>query len=254
MKRWLAALALPGLMLACAPIASADQPRAQLRSSVCHNALDPQNRTTSVKVVMRAMAGTQKLQLKFSLLVGRDGSSPQTSVRGKNLGVWLTPKNPTLGQLSGDVWNFQKSVVELDAPATYQFRVSFRWLGAGGHVIGSAVRYGKPCRQRELRPDLLVEPIVVTPNGSQDLYSTVIRNASPNAVGPFTVLFDDGMMNPPDRRIPRLAPYTSWPISFPGPTCDPAAPPTITADSAQEVDDLDRSNNAATAVCPSASP
>src|SRR5205085_5926213 len=122
---------------------------AQLRSSVCHNALDPQNRTTSVKVVMRAMAGTQKLQLKFSLLVGRDGSSPQTSVRGKNLGVWLTPKNPTLGQLSGDVWNFQKSVVELDAPATYQFRVSFRWLGAGGHVIGSAVRYGKPCRQRE---------------------------------------------------------------------------------------------------------
>jgi hypothetical protein len=243
-------------MLTCAPIASADQPRAQLRSSTCHNALDPQNRTASVKVVMRPTAGTLKLQLKFSLMVGRDDSAPQTAVRAKNLGVWLTPKNPTLGQLPGDVWNFQKSVVQLDAPATYQFRVSFRWLGAGGHVIGSAVRYGKRCQQRELRPDLQISAITVgsvSGHLDENSYTAVVRNAGATAAGPFDVQFVPGDGSAAQQlAVPRLTPGANLTVSFDGPVCSATSPSTITADSALQVDDLDRSNNTATAVCPSA--
>jgi hypothetical protein len=119
-------------------------------------------------------------------------------------------------------------------------------------VIGSAVRYTKRCREQELRPDLLVDPITVTPNGNQDIYTTVIRNAGATAAGPFTVLFDDGAKKPPQQRVPRLAPYTSRSISFAGPQCDPAAPPTIIADQYSEVDDLNRANNSIAAVCPTA--
>jgi hypothetical protein len=254
-RRWFAAIAVIALGatgLFGPGIAAGDQSRAQLRSSDCHEALDPQDRSISVKAVMRPLPGTQKLQLKFDLLLGHDGSSAQSSVHAGNLGTWLSPRNPTLGQVPADVWNFKKSIFQLDAPAIYRFKVSFRWLGSGGRVIGSAVHYTKRCRQGELRPDLLVGPITITASGNQDIYSTVIRNAGATAAGPFTVLFADGEKTPPQQRVQRLAPYTSRGISFTGPRCDPTAPPTIIADQYFEVDDLNRANNSVTAVCPTA--
>jgi hypothetical protein len=41
-------------------------------------------------------------------------------------------------------------------------------------------------------------------------------------------------------------------MSFTGPRCDPTAPPTITADSTLQVDDLNRVNNSIAAVCAAA--
>jgi hypothetical protein len=40
-------------------------------------------------------------------------------------------------------------------------------------------------------------------------------------------------------------------MTFTGPVCSASTAPTITADSAHQVDDLNRSNNVLTAVCPS---
>ena len=90
------------------------------------------------------------------------------------------------------MWKLQKSVVNLAAPATYRFRVTFRWTGAGGHTLGTAVRYSPRCQQRELRPDLAVESIAVTPapnNPGADVYTALIANAGNSAAGPFQVLF-----------------------------------------------------------------
>jgi hypothetical protein len=39
-------------------------------------------------------------------------------------------------------------------------------------------------------------------------------------------------------------------VSFIGPVCDASAPPSITADSTDQVDDFDRGNNTLTATCP----
>jgi hypothetical protein len=41
-------------------------------------------------------------------------------------------------------------------------------------------------------------------------------------------------------------------MSFVGPLCDSANPPTVSADSASQVDDFDRANNVLAAVCPAA--
>jgi hypothetical protein len=239
-----------------ASFAAGDQPRSQLLGFACHNALDPPNRNVSVRAVMRPLDGTQELQLKFDLLVGYRGSQSRSALHAGNLGTWLTPSNPTLGRLPNDVWKFQKSVVELDAPAAYQFRVSFRWVGSHGNVLGSAVRYSRPCRQRELRPDLQMSPITVKSIDSRpnnDLYSVVIRNGGASGAGPFRVQFVPGDTSDPQHKtIQRLDAHQERTVSFVGPLCAAAEPPTITADSALQIDDLDRSNNSSTAVCPGA--
>jgi hypothetical protein len=254
MKSWfalVAAIVVAAVSLGGASLAGGDQPRSQLSNFSCHTALDPLDRSVSAKVVMRPLAGTQKLQLKFDLLVSHDGTRTRAAVHVGNLGTWLTPRNPTLGRLSGDVWKFQKSVVELDAPASYQFKVSFRWLGAHGSVLATAVRYTRSCRQRELRPDLEVSSITVSSvsgHPNQNLYSAVVRNAGATMAGPFDVQFVPG---PQYQTIQRLNPYSNRTVSFVGPPlCASAEPPTITADSAHQVDDLNRSNDSSSAICP----
>src|SRR5450432_2555286 len=108
-------------------------PRYDLTSFACQRALDPPNRSVSVNAVMRPVKGTRKLSLK----------------------------DPTLGRRAGDVWELNKAVSNLDAPAVYRFRVTFRWLGAHDRVLATAVTQSGSCGQRELRPDLLVRSVSV---------------------------------------------------------------------------------------------
>jgi hypothetical protein len=257
MRRWVAIVAVLGAGaagLAATAGAAGDPPRAQLRNYSCQHALDPPNRTISVKAVMRPVSGTKKLKLKFDLLVSHEGTAGETAIHAGNLGSWLTPRNPTLGQLPDDAWNFRKSVVDLDAPAIYRFRIGFRWVGADGRTIGSAVRYSKRCRQRELRPDLVVGPITVGAINGQpgkNLYTTVVSNAGLTAAGPFIVQFVSGDgVTVKKHTVARLGPGSSRTENFIGPACATDGAPTITADSTLEVDDLNRANNAMTAVCP----
>ncbi len=253
----LAALALGAVLAAvtaAATAASAAPPRTQLRAFTCHRALDPPNRSTSVTAVMRPLTGTRHMAIRFDLLMSAPGGAAKRVVHSGDLGLWVTPKNATLGQLPGDVWNVQKSVIALAAPAKYRFRVMFRWTGAHNHVIGTMTRYSPQCRQRELRPDLLVRSIEVTPiadHPTRDRYTALIANDGNSGAGPFEVLFTpaDGN-NTKTRTVMRLRAHSSVTESFVGAACATAGPPAITADSANQVDDLNRANNALTATCP----
>ncbi len=116
-------------------------------------------------------------------------------MRGGDLNAWVNPTDPTLGRHPDDKWNLIKQVVDLKAPATYRFRVSFRWIGAHGRVLGTATRNGPSCYQPELRPDLQVRTISVKAvPGRPDVnaYVALIRNAGATAAGPFEVQFSDG--------------------------------------------------------------
>jgi CARDB len=247
-----AAAALAGAATAVAGPAPAP-PRAQLTHFSCQRALDPGNRSIGVRAVMRPVTGTRRLAIRVDLLQRVGGAGP-TSVRGGDLGVWVTPSNPTLGQVPGDVWRLDKSVIDLAAPATYQFRVAFRWIGANGHVLDTAVRYSRRCGQPELRPDLTVTSFTVAPvagRPNQDVYTAVIANRGRTGAGPFEVLFDPGTGAPATTdAITFLGAGRSRTLSFTGPACVAADPPSVTADAARQVDDYDRANNTATAVCP----
>jgi hypothetical protein len=236
-----------------APAAAATA-RAELTQFACQRALDPANRSVSILAVTRPLTGTRKLAVKFDLLERTPVTASPTPVRADGLGVWITPTNPTLGQLPGDVWRLNKTVLNLDAPAAYRFRVTFRWTGALGKVLGTAVRYTRTCTQRELRPDLLVSSITVTPvagHPEEDLYTAVIADQGATGAGPFEVLFAPGDSSAPiTRTVQFLHAGESRSLSFVGAACDAASPPTVTVDATSEVDDDNRANNTMTAVCP----
>jgi CARDB len=242
--------------VAAVPVASASAAapaRSQLSVSSCTHALDPGARAVGVTATMRPLTGTRRMAIRFELLQ-RSPGVPVQEVTGGDLGVWRTPANPTLGQLPGDVWRLQKSVYNLDVPFTYQFRVSFRWTGLHGKVLGTATRWTRTCRQRELRPDLVVKSITVSAvagHPNKNLYTAVIADQGLTGAGPFQVLFAPGDTSAPTTdTVSFLGASKTRTLSFVGPLCDTANPPTVSADSASQVDDFDRSNNVLAATCP----
>jgi hypothetical protein len=247
-----AALAAIGAMRV-ASVSAATPPRALLATYSCTHARDPGARAIGIKGVMRPLTGTRKMAMRFELLQ-RSPGLPVQEVSGGDLGVWRTPPNPTLGQLPGDIWRLQKSVYNLAVPFTYQFRVTFRWTGQNGKVLGTATRYSHTCRQRELRPDLTVTSITVSAiagHPKKELYTAVIANQGVTGAGPFQVLFAPGDSSAPTTdTIGYLGAGKTRTLTFTGPVCDSANPPTVSADSASQVDDFDRSNNVLAAVCP----
>ena len=229
---------------------TADSPRASLKSPLCVTAMDPVSRAISITAVMRPMTGTVKMQLRFELLRRAATGRPFTRIRGGDLNTWVNPTDPTLGQHRNDKWNLIKQVVDLKAPATYRFRVTYRWLGTRGRVLGTATRSGPTCFQPELRPDLQVKTIgveAVTGRPNVNAYVALIRNAGASATGPFDVEFSDGdvLRTHP---VADLAAHSSIRIRFIGPLCT-AGTATVIADPTSMVDDLNRANNALRVVC-----
>jgi hypothetical protein len=127
-------------------------PRTVLENFGCQRSSDSLNRSISVTAVMRPVSGTERMAMKFELLRKRPHSPTWVEVSSPNptdLGKWTHPtKPPTLGQRPGDRWTVITPVVNLAAPSAYRFRVSFRWLGSGGHVLGTVVMLSKLCEQR----------------------------------------------------------------------------------------------------------
>ena len=242
-----AAAAVPPAVSAAAPA------RSQLSTFSCTHAMDPGSRAVGITATMRPLTGTRKMAIRFELLQRAPGL-PVQEVAAGDLGVWRAPANPTLGQLPGDVWRLQKSVYNLDAPFTYQFRVSFRWTGLHGKVLGTATRFTRTCRQRELRPDLTVRSITVAAvagHPNKNLYTAVMANQGLSGAGPFQVLFAPGDTSAPTTdTVTFLAAGTTRTLTFVGPLCDAANPPRVSADAASQVDDFDRSNNTLAATCP----
>jgi hypothetical protein len=254
MKRlFLAGLVLVAAMPAATSNASVP-PRASLAEFSCQPALEPSQREVSVEAVMRPVAGTKRMALRFVLLIRTRGEEQPTEVAGHDLGNWVTPNDPTLGQRPGDVWNVEHPVIGLVAPASYRFRVTFRWTGARARVLGTVVRETPACFQPELRPNLLVQSITVepAPSASMNDYLTVIANTGATGAGPFEVLFSPGGGLPVKMRtINRLRAHSKRALTFVGPACTVVTDPTVTVDPLHQVDDVDPANNSLTATCPS---
>ena len=168
--------------------------RARLRSPTCVTALDPPSRAISITAMMRPMAGTTKMQIKFDLTSRLNSSRSFTRVRGGDLNSWVTPKDPTLGERPDDVWNVIKQVVDLKAPATYRFKVFFRWIGAHSKVLGTAVKPARPAMSPSCAPTSRSRRSAS--RRSPAAPTRRVRRADPNngatATGPFQVQFIDG--------------------------------------------------------------
>jgi hypothetical protein len=229
-------------------------PSTELRTFVCQHALDPPARAVSVQAVMRPVAQTAKMQMRFDLLRQKPGHA-FVVVRGRNLGSWISPQDPTLGQSPGDVWVVNHPVVNLSAPATYRFRVTFRWLGSSGQVLSTAVQSSPNCYQPELRPDLLVRslsvnPISSGPSAGQTAYTAVIANRGSTAAGSFLVEFTDGDGASQTAQIASIGAHATTKHRFVAAPCSAGSTLTVTVDPANTVDEYDLANNTFTMACP----
>lgn len=250
-----------GAALACAVLAVpaaarhrlAAPPRAALGAIACRQAVDPLQREVSLQATMRPLAQTRSLEIKFGLTVSSPGD-PATAVVASGLNQWLMPSDPTLGRRPGDIWKLSKPVYNLGA-GSYRYLVSFRWLGAKSKVLKTVTRTSSRCAIKELRPDLVVRSVRVKPitsHQARDRYLAVIANQGHSSSGSFSVLFEPGVAGAGSqtRQVRSLAPGKRRQLSFTGPACDAASPPTVVADPAGSVEDSQRSNNTLTATCP----
>lgn len=244
----LAASAASGAPPLTASAASGAPPRAELSEFLCHRGLMAIDRVISVRAVMRPVSGTERMEIRFQLLVSTPRRGAVT-VPGGDLGMWLSPTDPsTLGQSPNDVWTISHPVAQLRAPGTYHFRVSFRWLGANARILSSETRSGPTCFEPDLRPDLSVSKITIS--GTQ--YVAVIRNSGATpAIGPFQVtLSQHGTPVAAPVTIRRLGAHKSQTATFTGPPCTPGSAPTVTVDPTHVVADLNTANNSLQASCP----
>jgi hypothetical protein len=231
--------------------AAGPPPRSQLRSFVCQKALDPPTRAVSIQAVMRPVTGTAKMQMRFDLMRRTRAGAPFKLVRGHSLGSWLTPENPTLGQRPGDVWIVNHPVVGLPAPATYRFRVSFRWIGSNGKQLSNAVQSSPTCWQPELRADLLVRSLTVTPLASgKSAYVATIANRGLAAAGPVEVDLAGVGTTPQEQTLSSVGPKSSTRERFIAPACTPGANLAVTVDPSHTIDEYDFANNVLTMPCP----
>jgi CARDB protein len=255
-----ACIALPAALASTTVPVPVPPGKAKLRVKPhdCQKALDPGQRTISITAVMRPVPGTRAMQLKFDLLTKTAGAPGFTEVNGGDLGTWISPTDATLGRRAHDVWVLNHPVADLPAPALYRFQVSFRWIGAHRRVIAAVVRNGPKCFQQELRPDLQVQSVTVTPNdkGTKDRYDATVYNGGLSPAGPFIVDFtyQDPTTGTPvvvPANVPGLRRHRSVDLEFIGPVCKSTAPPTIEIDPAGQVDDYNTDNNTYHVVCPS---
>jgi hypothetical protein len=254
MRPMIALVAVLAFGPATASGAGAPAPRDALRSFVCQKAFDPPTRAVSIQAVMRPVAGTTKMQIRFDLMRKTKPGAAFKIVRGHFLGSWLIPEDPTLGQRPGDVWIVNHPVVGLPAPATYRFRVSFRWLGSSGRQLSSAVQTSSTCYEPELRADLLVRSLTVTPLGSgKSAYVATIANRGLTAAGPVEVDLAGVSTADQAQTLTSVGPKSSTHERFVAPACTPGANLAVTVDPSHTIDEYDFANNVLTMACPASS-
>lgn len=222
---------------------------AYLRGFVCHRSLDPSKRVVSVTAVMGTIAGTQRLEMRFQL--EERTASGVSEVRVGDLGRWVSPSQATLGQNPNDQWIFNHPVTGLPVPATYRFRVSFRWIGARGRTLGELQRSGINCRQPDMRPDLYVRLMSAYAVGGGNQYDLEVGNTGLSGARNVELRFTPGgSAAPQTKTIAKLTPHETVERSFVGPACKASSGPvTFTVDPNDLIDVLSRADNSITAPC-----
>jgi hypothetical protein len=234
---------LLGLLLAALFPAAADA--ASVKLLACVPALEGRDRSATFEARVRALAGSDRMQVRFTLQVREDAAPDWRRVGAPGLDQWLT-SDPGVSRYS-----YSKTVQNLSAPAAYRTVLRFRWLDAAGAVLARSRATSRACRQPDLRPDLAATQIEVARpfDGGPARYAVTVHNDGRSAAGAFAVTLraGDELLEP--LNVPGLAAGERRVLAFAGPPCSPGAPLTVTVDSDMAIGERDEDDNVLRAEC-----
>ena len=236
------------LASALAPATAAAAPATATRAArlvSCDSALDPADRLATFEGRMRAVRGTARMQMRFTLQTRTKDHVNWRALAAPGFGRWLSA-DPGVGR-----YVYTKRVVALFAPASYRTVVRFRWLGRGGHRIASDRSTSPICRQLELRPNL--RPLGIEERQGADpqhaRYLVPVVNRGKSAAGPFDVVVTvDGATLTP-AQTPDLAPGERALVEVDGPPCTTGSLLTVDVDPTGAVDERVETDNRLNVAC-----
>ena len=210
---------------------------AAVKLAECVPALEAQDRSATFEARMRALSGSERMQLRFTLQVSEGVLPGSRRVVAPGLDQWLS------SGFGVSRYSYSKTVLNLSAPAEYRMVVRFRWLDAAGETLKRSRATSRVCRQPDMRPDL--EATLIAP-GAGGGYAVALRNAGRSDAGPFTVVLSTG----DSLDLPGLAAGEERVVTLPAaPPCEPGEPLTVTVDATDAVDERDEADNSLVTAC-----
>lgn len=234
------------LALGAVPAGAAARPVSSVGLRECHTAVDATARYAIFRSEMRAVRGSVRMAVRFSLLLRLDGADDFTKVSAPSLGEWISSAPGV------DIFRYTKQVTNLMAPASYRARVSFRWYDATGHIVRHETRRTATCEQPDQRANLLIDDVRAEAVEQPGLarYRVTLRNDGRAAAGAFDMaLTVDGVAQAPVS-IAGLGSADRQTFSFVARRCRTGGSLKVVVDPDNRVDEVDERDDERSLTCP----
>ncbi|HEY8584295.1 MAG TPA: CARDB domain-containing protein [Capillimicrobium sp.] len=236
----LAAAALAASLAGAAPAAAADPVIADVEA--CVGSLVALERSVTLRGEMEATPKTDRMAMRFELYVREPSDAGFVRVDGPGLGSWIRSTS-NVGRF---IWT--KQLTNLEVPAEYRGRVSFRWIGKSGEVLAKSSRKTPVCRQADVRPNIALGRPAAEPGPQPDLvrYAVPVTNSGKGDAPPFDVTLDGRA----PVTVSGLKVGDTQTVRFVVPRCTPGQALLFAADGDGLVEETDESDNALRVECP----
>lgn len=213
----------------------------------CHPADDVTQRYASFAGRMKAVPGSARMAMHFTLLEHVD-SSVFKPVSLPDLRTWRKSKP------GARTWIYTQRVTALRDGGSYRMRAQFRWYDNNGAVLKTSTARSAVCRQPVPLPDLRVSSIVASPGATPDerKYSITVANDGFGEARDVDVALKVDGATVSTARVDLLPAQESTVVQVPGPVCGLMVRGIADPDSL--IRETDERDNALTVPCPPTGP
>lgn len=210
-------LALPVLAfaaIAAVPAPAGAAPTASVRVVDCQTGKDAGDRVATYHARMRAVPGTARMAVRFSL-VARYGDRGPRVVKTPKLSAWHYSR-PGVQR-----FGYTQKVRRLESGGLYRARVRYRWYAADGHVVRAARSESGFCAENGELANLTVTAIRFAPGSIPGTASYVVSigNSGRGDATRFSLalIVDNALAD--ERTIDRLGAGETTSVTLTGPVC-----------------------------------
>jgi hypothetical protein len=218
---------------------------AGVRVAECRPAPTQADRRASFEGRMATVAGAQRMQMRFTLQARASRRQKWRRVAVPGFDAWAT------SAAGIDRYVYTKKVANLLAPSQYRVVVDHRWLDSGGGLVGRSRTVSAPCRQPDLRPNLVPVSVEVAP-GPQPAaarYRIRIRNRGPSPAAPSELALALNGQVLASEVVPALRPREVRVVEVEAPRCQPGAKLDVTVDARGAIEERNELDNLLALPC-----